>query len=309
MKINNIAIFISLLLVLVKPIETSALGSDSIINNLNLVEENEMTLIKNNGKSIILSRMQTSVKIEFNQDSANTNKFNIFLRSNKENLFRNGNTLLKVISNPIGFEINSIITKVNSDNIIPFYMNVSKEVGFYNYEGNSSYEKRNLNIFDDNGLPSGVITYPKIHDSNGVQIDSKFVINNNKIEIQLENNASLISPIFITYSVLPQYTFSDFFFSTSGFITRPEGVSLSLKVNKNANGWYINDTGTDILDTSWSVVYNKYSPYGNWYNTDGLYKQYRCHLNYVWIWQTSWEIEPWRPNVSYQDTVTALCNP
>lgn len=78
MKINNIAIFISLLLVLVSPLETSALGSDSIINNLNLVKENEMTLIKKNGKSIILSRMQTSVKIEFNQDTSNTNEFNIF---------------------------------------------------------------------------------------------------------------------------------------------------------------------------------------------------------------------------------------
>ncbi|QVI19595.1 DUF2599 domain-containing protein [Nocardia tengchongensis] len=47
-------------------------------------------------------------------------------------------------------------------------------------------------------------------------------------------------------------------------------------------------------------------------DTPGMYDQFRCH----WEWaravapdKTSWNIEPWRPAVGYDATVSALCNP
>lgn len=47
-------------------------------------------------------------------------------------------------------------------------------------------------------------------------------------------------------------------------------------------------------------------------DTAGMQDQFRCH----WEWarvvapnKTSWNLEPWRPAVGYQETVNALCNP
>ncbi|MBL1077088.1 DUF2599 domain-containing protein [Nocardia sp. 2] len=47
-------------------------------------------------------------------------------------------------------------------------------------------------------------------------------------------------------------------------------------------------------------------------DTPGMRDQFLCH----WEWarvvapnKTSWNLEPWRPAVGYQETVNALCNP
>ncbi|GAA5049586.1 DUF2599 domain-containing protein [Nocardia callitridis] len=47
-------------------------------------------------------------------------------------------------------------------------------------------------------------------------------------------------------------------------------------------------------------------------DTPGMYDQFLCH----WQWarvvkpnKPSWNLEPWRPAVGYQETVNALCNP
>ncbi|WP_282778648.1 MULTISPECIES: DUF2599 domain-containing protein [unclassified Nocardia] len=47
-------------------------------------------------------------------------------------------------------------------------------------------------------------------------------------------------------------------------------------------------------------------------DTPGMWDQFRCH----WEWarlvnpdKPSWNLEPWRPAVGYQETVNALCNP
>ncbi|MEV6769562.1 DUF2599 domain-containing protein [Nocardia sp. NPDC051030] len=47
-------------------------------------------------------------------------------------------------------------------------------------------------------------------------------------------------------------------------------------------------------------------------DTPGMRDQFLCHWDWARIVapnKTSWNLEPWRPDVGYQATVNALCNP
>ena len=44
----------------------------------------------------------------------------------------------------------------------------------------------------------------------------------------------------------------------------------------------------------------------------GMYEQFACHWQFAELFEpgkVSWNLEPWRPEVSYQDMVAAGCNP
>ncbi|WP_051178498.1 DUF2599 domain-containing protein [Nocardia concava] len=68
------------------------------------------------------------------------------------------------------------------------------------------------------------------------------------------------------------------------------------------------DTFPAALDRAWQEVLAA-APDGD---TPGMFDQFRCH----WEWarvvapdKTSWNLEPWRPAVGYDATVSAMCNP
>ena len=48
------------------------------------------------------------------------------------------------------------------------------------------------------------------------------------------------------------------------------------------------------------------SPY--WRNENGMYKQFKCHNMYA-APKRPWNLEPWRQNVSMNETIMAGCNP
>ncbi|AYF75348.1 DUF2599 domain-containing protein [Nocardia yunnanensis] len=68
------------------------------------------------------------------------------------------------------------------------------------------------------------------------------------------------------------------------------------------------DTFPAALDRAWQEV-RADAPDAD---TPGMFDQFRCH----WEWarvvapdKPSWNLEPWRPAVGYDATVSALCNP
>jgi Protein of unknown function (DUF2599) len=68
------------------------------------------------------------------------------------------------------------------------------------------------------------------------------------------------------------------------------------------------DTSAAGVDQAWSEVLAA-APDAN---TPGMHDQFECH----WVFarlvdptKTSWNLEPWRPDVGYQATVAARCNP
>lgn len=60
---------------------------------------------------------------------------------------------------------------------------------------------------------------------------------------------------------------------------------------------------------AWNRVVEKFSGDSNWFNEDGLEKQFRCHAQYAGIAKAFWNIEPQRPNWNYPSTVASYCNP
>lgn len=67
-------------------------------------------------------------------------------------------------------------------------------------------------------------------------------------------------------------------------------------------------------ELGWNELYSDYRNVGRGikHNVDGLRKQYFCHQQFVAIHsprKTTWDIDEWRPDVSYIDTIRADCNP
>jgi hypothetical protein len=68
------------------------------------------------------------------------------------------------------------------------------------------------------------------------------------------------------------------------------------------------DTSPAGVDRAWSQVLAT-APDAN---TPGMHDQFECHWVFARIvdpTKTSWNLEPWRPDVGYQATVAARCNP
>lgn len=64
----------------------------------------------------------------------------------------------------------------------------------------------------------------------------------------------------------------------------------------------------------WKELYRDYKNvrHGIKHNVDGLMKQYECHAQFVAIRsprKPTWNLDEWRPDVSYLATVRASCNP
>ncbi len=58
----------------------------------------------------------------------------------------------------------------------------------------------------------------------------------------------------------------------------------------------------------WSELYSKYSSRGLNTNLDGMRDQFICHQQVAFT-ESTYNLDEWRPNVSYTSTVTAQCNP
>lgn len=70
--------------------------------------------------------------------------------------------------------------------------------------------------------------------------------------------------------------------------------------------FYVMDAWAESVDktpasTNWGKVYGTNSYWS-------MYNQFVCHTDYA-FWKDSWNLEPARPNVGYQATVSAQCNP
>jgi hypothetical protein len=58
----------------------------------------------------------------------------------------------------------------------------------------------------------------------------------------------------------------------------------------------------------WDELYSKYKNAGLNTNLGGMRDQYICHFQFA-AFKSTWNLDEWRPDVSYADTVAALCNP
>lgn len=67
-------------------------------------------------------------------------------------------------------------------------------------------------------------------------------------------------------------------------------------------------SGGAYASTSWALLKAKKSGSSYWTNEGGLKDQYYCHTQAAKL-KDSWNLEPWRPNVSLAATIAKACNP
>lgn len=85
----------------------------------------------------------------------------------------------------------------------------------------------------------------------------------------------------------------------------PYGFTLKV----SPTGWAranAGNYGVGIL--GWYELYKKYRNHGLNTNLGGMRDQYVCHQQFASV-KPTWNLDEWRPNVSYRQTVTAACNP
>jgi hypothetical protein len=92
-------------------------------------------------------------------------------------------------------------------------------------------------------------------------------------------------------------------------------------VYNNGDGWTLEVTPTWWQrvwngywpgSAGWDELYAKYSNSGLNTNLDGMRDQYICHVQIVSVRapnKPTWNLDEWRPDVSYLDTINSSCNP
>lgn len=88
----------------------------------------------------------------------------------------------------------------------------------------------------------------------------------------------------------PETSYFDYF-SKSYFITRADGVSLSIYPVNLA--W-----GSSQIESAWSHIVMWHSGDSNWYNESSLKEQFYCHVNFAGNLKTPWNIEPWKTSTN-----------
>lgn len=163
-------------------------------------------------------------------------------------------------------------------------------------------------VYNNDGLVVAVIENMLAKDANGKAVKTVFDIRNNVITQRIDTQDSSITyPITSGINVYSTGSAADLldWFNDAHWIWRADGVSLRLYAKdwcKSAN------VTTALKEATWAAVYNYFRTEGHWSNTEGMRKQYLCHVDYA-KYEADWNLEPWRPNVSYSQTVVARCNP
>jgi hypothetical protein len=89
------------------------------------------------------------------------------------------------------------------------------------------------------------------------------------------------------------------------------GYGWTLRVSPTA--WARANAGSHQVGIyDWNELYSKYKNSGLNTNLGGMEDQLICHQEFVAIWsptKSTWNLDEWRPDVSYLATVNARCNP
>lgn len=167
-------------------------------------------------------------------------------------------------------------------------------------------------VYDKNDNVIAVSNVPKAVDVNGVKVPANFIIEGNKLtlEVQHHNFDLLTYPIQVNYNIVPfgfgSTNIADYWYNY--------GKKSTPMLNFYFSGYKWMDymgigySASYVMNTSWKAVKEYFSNDPDWYNEQGLYEQYMCHYN-VYVIAGEWNIEPWHPAVGLKETIRKNCNP
>lgn len=194
--------------------------------------------------------------------------------------FKSNNEKIEVIKNEMGYEISILLQK-------------DEEVKL-------SFDSAEIDLYDDNSM---------MINKNGVSVAalSSFKDENNvKANCSVKNDSITLSAVTNGEYKVQLYGVNDYsnWFNSSSWITRDEGISLSI----NHKNWAFAGIETGPISWSWNTLFSKHQNDAQWKNAQGIKEQYMCHVNFA-ANKNPWNLEPWRSQVGYNETVACSCNP
>lgn len=174
------------------------------------------------------------------------------------------------------------------------------EDGFGNEDG--SIELVNLE-----GNPILAIYQPWAKDSTGKDVKTYYTIEDNRVyQRVLHKGSDYVYPIIADPTAQYNKWFSGtkWVSNTSGWTLSVAPSSTLIKEMNAQKGSMI----ASVTNTSWNTLYNQHKGSSHWKNTQGMKDQYKCHAFNAQS-KSRWNLDTWRPNVGYTQTVLKLCNP
>ncbi|MGT2756962.1 DUF2599 domain-containing protein [Streptococcus ovuberis] len=106
-------------------------------------------------------------------------------------------------------------------------------------------------------------------------------------------------------------TYSDYFNSNTGWVSRSDGITLSCHYNSSA--MFINSDNPNARAANYSNAFrllkDRHSSSPHWKNTASMEAQFLCHAFTIANFKNPWNIEPWRTETNLNRVILAGCNP
>lgn len=160
-------------------------------------------------------------------------------------------------------------------------------------------ENGSVAVLDADGVPRGGFDVPWAKDSNGRDVPTSYLIRGNAV-VQTVQHAGA------SYPVVADPWLGISLISSASWTYR-SGLGWTLMVSPT--GWARAQAGGYWPGSAgWDELYAKYRYRGLNTNLGGMRDQYICHQQFA-AWKSTWNLDEWRPDVSYASTVAAACNP
>ncbi|MDO4383052.1 MAG: DUF2599 domain-containing protein [Eubacteriales bacterium] len=284
-------------------------ASNNEFTNLKVIEKRDNLKINAESQTVNIARKDFSqVKVNFTSDY-DRKKYEIGIKlpikKNAQTRVEQDNIIsdeekYSVVTEAFedGVQINIVIKDENAPEKFALKYNLPEGFSIRFAEVNGEKDG-SVEIVNKEGVPIGAIAIPWAKDVNGKKVPTYYEIKENKLyQIVKHKSAGATYPIVAD----PHNKYSDWFKSATWKI-RDGKYSLCVVPTK-----WNRQSGIAYMSTSWALLKKKKSGSKHWYNTEGLRKQYYCHTQAA-KFKSSWNLEPWRPNVSMAKTIAKACNP
>lgn len=155
-------------------------------------------------------------------------------------------------------------------------------------------------INDSAGVFLGGFSPAWAKDANGVDVPTHYELSGNVVtQVVDTSNSAIVYPV-----VADPWLWRDLI-SSATWYRASQGWTLKV----SPTGWARVFGGNYLVGVAgWNELYAKYRNRGLNTNLGGMKDQYICHQQAAAL-KPTWNLDEWRPNVSYAATVAALCNP
>ena len=154
-------------------------------------------------------------------------------------------------------------------------------------------------VLDADGVARGGFDVPWAKDRAGRDVPTTYVIRGHAV-VQTVQHAGA------SYPVVADPWLGISLISSASWTYR-SGLGWTLMVSPT--GWARAQAGGYLPGAAgWDELYAKYRYRGLNTNLGGMRDQYICHQQFA-AFKSTWNLDEWRPDVSYASTVAAACNP